>query len=335
MNLDQAIAVRATVNLWVGKNFPEKRKYISHSNPIKVEDDEFSIILHLKNDGKITKLGDLSVKNEEVSLRGCSCSDIDSKLSEILKLDESNTKSLEPLVCTNYGLHFEDGIDALSKMGDLSINLLLTDPPYSISKSYVCESQIPRRLRKNGGDFIMPKGNFGDWDNSFPSPAEWTNKVLPKIGGWAVIFCAQAQIGEYCEIMKENGFVAVSPMVWHKTNPVPFNHKFKPINAWEAMVVGKRSGTKFYGHAVHNVFTHKSPSPQDRIHPTQKPTGLLQEFVRLFSEKGDLVVDPFAGSGSTVIAAVSEDRIALGYENDPSMFGKAKKRVANKLGLLI
>ena len=335
MNLEQTIAVRAVINLWVGKNFPERRKYISHSNPVMIDDDEFTVMLHLKNDGKITKLGDLCVKDEEVSLLGSSCSEIDNKLSEILELDNSKSSSLDSLIGTKFRLHFEDGIAAVGRMEESSINLLLTDPPYSISKSYVCESQIPRRLRKNGRDFIMPRGNFGEWDNSFPSPEEWTNSVLPKVGGWAVIFCAQAQIGDYCEIMKDQGFVAVSPMVWHKTNPVPFNHKFKPINAWEAMVVGKRSGTKFNGHAVHNVFTHKSPSPQDRIHSTQKPEGLLQEFVRLFSEQGDLVVDPFAGSGSTVVAAVSEGRIALGFENDPSMFDKAKTRIEKKLEMLI
>ena len=82
------------------------------------------------------------------------------------------------------------------------------------------------------------------------------------------------------------------------------------------------------------MFTHKSPSPQDRIYSTQKPEGLLQKFVRLFSKKENLVVDPFAGSGSTIVAAVLEDRVALGYENDPAMFDKAKKRIEKKLELL-
>ncbi len=51
-------------------------------------------------------------------------------------------------------------------LGDLKIDgrLLLTDPPYGISSPYTCEKQVPRRLRKDGSDFIMPKGSFGEWD---------------------------------------------------------------------------------------------------------------------------------------------------------------------------
>lgn len=219
-----------------------------------------------------------------------------------------------------------DGIEAASEMEDRSIDLLLTDPPYGISQRYTCESQVPRRLRKDGSDFIMPKGHFGDWDGPI-DPHEWTAEVLPKVDGWAVTFCAQAQIGTYADIFTEHGFVAVGPMVWQKTNPVPFNHRYKPVNAWEAIVVGKRPGTPFNGEMVHNVFVHKSPSPQQRIHPTQKPLPLIAEFVALFSEPSGLVFDPFAGSGTTVIAAQQQGRRPVGYELDETLFAAAAQRL--------
>ena len=57
-----------------------------------------------------------------------------------------------------------DGIEGALQLADKSIDLLLTDPPYGISKAYTCESQVPKRLRRDGTDFIMPRGNFGDWD---------------------------------------------------------------------------------------------------------------------------------------------------------------------------
>ncbi len=334
MTTEQVISLRASVNFWLGKNFPHRRKYISHSNPIEVGNGKFQIRLHFKNDGKIFNLGDLLVESNEVNLLQETRDDMENRLSDILKDISETNYSLDSLVYDNYEFHFDDGITAIEKMDDASIDLLLTDPPYSISKPYICESQIPRRLRKSGGDFIMPKGNFGDWDNNFPSPDEWTERVLPKVGGWAVIFCAHAQIGDYCRILEQQKFVAVGPMVWHKTNPVPFNHKYKPISAWEAIVVGKRSGTKFNGHAVHNVFTCKSPSPQQRIHSTQKPDDLLKEFVDLFSNPDGLVVDPFAGSGSTLLASVGRGRKAIAYENDAAMFDKAAKRILDKLGVL-
>ena len=218
----------------------------------------------------------------------------------------------------------------MSELSDRSVDLLLTDPPYGISNPYTCEGQVPRRLRKNGADFIMPKGDFGQWDREF-SPAQWTDQIFPKVGGWAVVFCAQAQIGEYSEIMQAHKFNSVGTLVWHKTNPVPFNHKYKPINAWEALVIGKRPGTKFNGSSVHNVFKCKSPSPQARIHPTQKPLELISEFIRLFSDPGDFVCDPFAGSGTTVIAAGKLNRHILAFENDLTHYIAATERVQEAL----
>ena len=217
-------------------------------------------------------------------------------------------------------------------MSDRSIDLLLTDPPYGISRRYTCEAQVPRRLRKDGNDFIMPRGYFGKWDEAI-DPHEWTSVVLPKVAGWAVTFCAQAQIGVYCDIFADHGFVAVGPMVWQKTNPVPFNHKYKPVNAWEAIVVGKRPSTPFNGEMVHNVFVCKSPSPQQRIHPTQKPLPLAVKFVRLFSSAGDLVFDPFAGSATTVVAALQNDRHVAAYELEPALFVAAAQRITNEAGV--
>ncbi len=334
-SLERTIALRADVNLWIGRNFPEHRRFISHSNPLAVGDGEYRIDLHLKNDGKVFGIGRLHVAPGGVRLVDGSREDVKARLADLMDSIFPAGGFPSPLIAKNLQFRPGDGIAAVGGMADRSIDLLLTDPPYSISKPYACESQIPRRLRKDGSDFIMPKGDFGDWDNNFPPPEEWSGAVLPKVRGWAVIFCAHAQIGDYCRILEGRGFVAVGPMVWHKTNPVPFNHRHKPINAWEAIVVGKRPGTKFHGYAVHNVFTCKSPSPQQRIHPTQKPEPLLAEFVNLFSREGELVVDPFAGSGSTLLAAAAHGREAVGYENDPAMFGKASERIIGKIGALL
>lgn len=255
-------------------------------------------------------------------------------LCAFLQDDEETAYSIKSLHGESYDFRFGDGISGSAQLEDGSVDLLLTDPPYSISNPYTCEGQVPRRLRKNGRDFIMPKGHFGQWDYGF-SPVEWTSAILPKVKGWAVFFCAQEQIGEYSEILRAHRFVAVGTLVWQKTNPVPFNHTHKPINAWEALVVGKRPGTKFNGHVVHNVFVHKSPSPQERIHPTQKPVGLVREFIELFSRQGDLVLDPFAGSATTVMAAVELRRRVLAFENDPALFQAASKRVASSMERLL
>ena len=245
----------------------------------------------------------------------------------INKLNSNITKKTKPIKNTSkYGLFYGDGIKACVKIKDNSISLLLTDPPYGISSPYNCEKQIPRRMRNNGSDFIMPKGEFGKWDYGF-KPTEWTDIVLPKIKGWVVIFCAQAQIKEYTDILLSHKFNSVGTLVWHKTNPVPFNHRFKPINAWEAAVIGKRPGTKFNGKSVHNVFTYKSPSPQHRIHPTQKPVELFERLIELFSDKRDTVFDPFTGSCTTGVASTNLSRKFIAYENNQGYHKLAETRL--------
>ena len=304
------------------------RKHLRHDTPrFRRDANAWSINLKTNNNGSHGRvLGNLLVSHDAAILSA-------PDPATVLKLltETGDPENQHPLVSAvideGYEFYLGDGIAAADALADRSIDLLLTDPPYGISRRYTCENQIPRRLRKTGADFIMPRGYFGDWDGPV-DPKEWTSRVLPKVAGWAVIFCAQAQIGEYCDILTDQGFVAVGPMVWQKTNPVPFNHKHKPINAWEALVIGKRPGTPFNGECVHNVFVCKSPSPQQRIHPTQKPLQLIAEFIELFSSPGDLVFDPFAGSATTVVGAREKRRSVIAYEKDADIYRRATHRLA-------
>ncbi len=329
----ETIRVRAAANKWISEHFPNERRFLGHSSPVRVNKGWRVELLAWLGKQRVG-VGHLAVDGERAVLMEGSCATISDRLADCLEAQP--VPDVEGAVKTGqlYSFAFGDGIAGAGALENRSVDLLLTDPPYGISSPYVCEGQVPRRIRKNGADFIMPRGHFGNWDDDFPLPGEWTSVVLPKVRGWAVIFCAQAQIGDYVALLTEQKFVAVGTLVWQKTNPVPFNHKFKPINAWEAVVIGKRPGTKFNGRIVHNVFLHKSPSPQQRIHPTQKPESLISEFVTLFSSKDDLVVDPFAGSATTVVAGVRLGRRVLAYENDPHHFEASVRRIEDAEPLL-
>ena len=331
LEADVEIRLRAAANEWIGSAFKAHRRHLAHTRPaycdrqrawaVHLVTQRFAGLEPLKLPGAVFLSDDAEIISSTV--------DIEAVCREIERLASTKFDApTETSVFSGAGYEFwhGDGLAGAAKFDDNSVDLLLTDPPYGISNPYVCENQVSRRLRSNGSDFIMPKGSFGDWDKAV-DPGAWTAEVLPKVGGWAVIFCAHAQIGEYLDILGDHKFNSLVPMVWKKTNPVPFNHKYKPINSWEALVAGKRPGTKFNGHAVHNVFTCKSPSPQQRIHPTQKPLALMREFVRLFSNEGDLVLDPFGGAATTLIAAMLEGRIAVAYEKDWAIYQRAKERV--------
>lgn len=327
------LQLRAAVNKWISDVFPTRRCHLSHTAPMKANGC-WAVSLFMRDGKRQRKLADLTIRNSRVSLVGAELQDVAQKIDEYATTAAADRSEFKPCRGEFYDFRFGDGIAAVQSLEDRSVHLLLTDPPYGISNAYTCENQVPRRLRKNGKDFIMPRGHFGAWDDAFPQPGEWAEVVLPKVAGWAVVFCAQAQIGEYSQVLREHKFVAVGTLVWQKTNPVPFNHKFKPINAWEALVIGKRPGTKFNGRVVHNIFVCKSPSPQERIHPTQKPLPLVSRFIDLFSNEGDAVLDPFAGSATTVIAAAGKRRRVLAYENDPAIFEAARQRVMSTGWLL-
>lgn len=330
VSVEATLRIRAAANKWVSQSFPTTRKFLSHTTPNYCDvDGGWNIPIVTKNLGNISEVvGNLIIDNEGRIAEGADVEAIEKRVNQKLADSDFESAVVCELIGSNYEFRLGDGIEAAKALPNNSVNLLLTDPPYGISKAYTCEKQIPRRLRKDGTDFIMPRGNFGSWDNPI-LPCDWVHTVLPKVSGWFVTFCAQAQIGDYCQILEEANFVAVGTLVWQKTNPVPFNHKYKPINAWEALVIGKRPGTKFNGKVVHNVFVHKSPSPQQRIHPTQKPLPLIEQFVELFSSEGDLVFDPFAGSATTLVAANRLHRKVIAYEKDLEIYHRAAKRIAS------
>lgn len=328
-SIDSQIQVRATVNKWISTSFPDKRKFIAHSKPSY---DSYSnawevLLFALKQNGEI--LGRVNITDDFLIIEKQERKSIEDKLNHVIK--PKTEASISNVFKSHiFEFRYGDGIKGATLLKDKSIDLLITDPPYGISNPYTCEKQVPRRLRKNGSDFIMPKGHFGDWDYE-DTPTSWADIVMPKVRGWVAIFCAQEQIGEYSQILKNHKFNSVGTFVWQKTNPVPFNHKFKPINAWEAVVIGKRPGTKFNGKVIHNIITCKSPSPQERIHPTQKPVVVIEKFIEYFSNENDFLFDPFAGSATSVIASINMNRKILAYEKDIEFYNSAYKRIEEKL----
>lgn len=313
--------VKAAANSWVSANMGACARRLScRVVGISPGDGLWEVCLVDAPSGE--RVGTLTLDRDLRARSHTGKAEIDRRLLEI----QAAGSSRSGLKSAVGGLVYGDGVEGSGSLDDGSVDLLLTDPPYGISAPYASESQIPRRLRRDGSDFTMPRGDFGKWDRGF-DPRAWTGAVLPKVRGWAAVFCAQDQIGAYSAIFREHGFVAVGSFVWHKTNPVPFNARRKPVNAWEVVVTGKRPGTKFNGHAVHNVHTCSSPSPAERVHPTQKPLELIGMMIELFSDEGDLVFDPFAGGGTTVVAALRRNRRPLAFESDAEHYNRAVDRI--------
>ena len=186
------LALRAAVNDWIGRNFPDHRSLLAHNQPVyNSEADAWAVDLVTKRNGSPSAA--LLVVCLSLTRR---LSSPPPKPMECSTCWKAPTRNGHPRTSTEWRVRvgssvLGDGVAAAERLEDASVDLLLTDPPYGISRRYTCEDQIPRRLRRDGSDFIMPRGHFGDWDTSV-DPQAWTDAVLPKVRGWAVTFCAQS-----------------------------------------------------------------------------------------------------------------------------------------------
>jgi DNA modification methylase len=156
-----------------------------------------------------------------------------------------------------------------------------------------------------------------------------------RVGGSAIIFMSVIKLETLISIAQKHGFYYKTTGTWHKTNPMPRNMNLHFVNSTESWVYftkGSKTGTfNNNGKIVHDfVETSVINQGETRFgkHPTQKPIGLMKHFVQLLTNRGDLVLDPFMGSGSSGVASIELDRSFIGIELDKKYFKLAKARIS-------
>ena len=204
-----------------------------------------------------------------------------------------------------------------------SVNLVLTDPPYCISKKTGF-----KHVKKGVKRFAVDM-DFGYWDQKEIN----LNKLCPllyatlKSGGTCIIFYDLWKVTPLAEAMKKAGFVQLRQIIWEKTNPVPLNSKVNYLsNAREIAVLGVKHGKPTF-HSDYDSGMYRYPIPRSRQHPTQKPLSLIKDLIEKHSHPGDLVIDPFLGSGTTAEACIVTNRQFLGFERDPGYIKISKQRL--------
>lgn len=210
-----------------------------------------------------------------------------------------------------------DCLEGLKKIPNNSVDLIITDPPYGISRELNCKNQ---RL----GTTAKLNFNFGEWDKF---NKEWFEVAIKKTKGWIITFCTKKDIGVYWDILEKNGFLAIDSLAWVKPDPLPLNAKSRFLNAWEAIVVGKKQGAYWGSKYFPNILKFQAPKGKNRIHPTQKPLELIKKLIELTTKKGSIILDPFMGSGTTAVACKQLGRSFIGFEISKEYCELAQKRV--------
>jgi site-specific DNA-methyltransferase (adenine-specific) len=197
------------------------------------------------------------------------------------------------------------------------VDLVMTDPPYSDNTHAMAKTN----KGAGHGTKLVTFGALSDTD--FVSVAE---ACLASSAGWVVMTCDYRHAAL---LYSDKRFVRLG--VWVKPNPMPQISADRPGQGFETVAIlhsGKRPKAWNRGGGS-GVWTY--PVMNGAEVPTQKPLALLASLVSDFSMPGELIADPFMGSGTTGVAAVKGGRRFVGIEANQMHFDVARKRIADAL----
>ena len=203
----------------------------------------------------------------------------------------------------------------LKELESNSIDLALIDPPYEVSRETNFKSG---KAKGKDTDRFRISMDFGDWDSDFTGLDEVIKelyRVLRK-GGTLICFYDIWKISILRRYFDDAKFRQIRFIEWVKTNPVPINSKINYLtNAREIAVVAVKEGkATFHSEYDNGIYRYPICHDRERFHPTQKPLALIEELVIKHSNEGDMVLDCFAGSATTAVAAYNQSRNFIGCE---------------------
>ena len=215
--------------------------------------------------------------------------------------------------------------------------LIIADIPYNLgNNAYASNPSWYKDGDNKNGESELAGKEFFDTDKDF-RPAEFMHfcstmlKKEPKEKNAApcmIVFCEFEQQFYLIELAKRYGLNNYINLVFRK------NFSAQVLKANMKIVGNCEYGLLFYrdklpkfrneGKMIFNCFDWEKDTKTEKIHPTQKPIPLLEKLIRTFTDEGDVVIDPCAGSGSTLIAAERLGRKAYGFEIKKDFYTQAK-----------
>lgn len=246
----------------------------------------------------------------------------------------------------------------MRKLPDDSVDLIIADPPYNLSKGGAWKWDNSVELHGMGGNWnkVMERWDNYSFDAYFAFTKEWLTEArrILKPSGSMWIFGTYHNIGVINVICQIIGIEIINEVIWYKKNAFP-NLAGRRLTASHETILwcnkgGKKREYYFdYEYSKTGDFSYdtlKSPGKQMRTvwdisnnkekeelaygkHPTQKPIRILKRMIKLSSKEGDIVFTPFAGAGSECVAAKLTGRKYLGIEMEEDYCKVAEERLAH------
>ena len=245
----------------------------------------------------------------------------------------------------NNSIVLGNSLQIMKKIPDESVDLIFVDPPYNLQLKDVLhrpdQSEV-EAVTQSWDKFI----DFKEYDKFTEMWLKESKRLLKKGGALWVI-------GSYHNILRVGtsiqnfGFWILNDIIWHKTNPMPNFRGTRFTNAHETLLWcttsreakytfnyknlkelndGKQMRSDWYIPICSGKERLRKNNNQ-RAHPTQKPESLLYRIILSSTKKGDVILDPFLGSGTTAVVAKKLQRNFIGIEQDKDYVSLAKKRI--------
>lgn len=231
-------------------------------------------------------------------------------------------------------LHLGDCIEGMRGLADDSVDVTITDPPYEAEAH-----TNGRRTKVAGWRQAVARGESAAVAQPAPLPFAAISEVqrasaaceIARVSRrWVLVFCQVEASQQWASALANADLDYVRTMVWVKPNAQPQFTGDRPGHGYESIVVCHAPGRKRWnGGGRLGVFHHATvaASYEPVPHPTTKPLPLMCELVSLFSDPGELILDPFAGSGTTGVACKMLGRRFIGWELNPDYHAIATRRL--------
>ena len=240
----------------------------------------------------------------------------------------------------SWALHSGDCLAGLAAVADGSIDVTITDPPYSAHVHKSVRSGAvgieSRGLRNSDGN-VYPSTICRTTDLGFAALTDEVRVAAAQhfariTRRWIAVFSDTESAHLWREALEAAGAEYIRTAFWHKLGGAPQFTGDRPAVALEAITLCHRPGRKRWNgggkQGLYSVpIVVERGDGTVRVHPTQKPIRLMEQLVADFSDPGETVLDPFAGSGTTGVAAATLGRHFVGWELDVNHHRNALDRL--------
>ena len=211
-----------------------------------------------------------------------------------------------------------DCMEGLKLIDDNSIHLVIIDAPYLLNINKV---KNVSNMNKYANDLLNLKDGFD------LKVLDLLIQKMKKINIY--IYCSKRQVKDLLNYFS-NKNCNHEILTWHKQNPSPLiNNNYLPDT--EYILFFREKGVKLYGNyhtkRKYYISLTNKVDKQKYKHPTIKPLELIEYHIENSSKEGDLILDCFAGSGTTLVGAINKNRRYIGFEIDKNYYEIAKKRI--------